>query len=97
MRGRMPKLPNFLALRNQRQEESAASNSEMSILSQPASSSAPATSTTKAKRCSDRNHRSPSYYGLDNSSLVSTIAAPPKSPRRAGYVEIFQPQPASVV
>ena len=97
MRGRILKVPNFLALRNQRQEESAASNSEMTILPKPASSSAPATSTAKAKSSPDRNRCSPSYYGFDNSSSDSTIAAPPKRPRRAGDVENFQPPHASVV
>ena len=91
MRGRIPKIPNFLALKNQRQEENAASNSEMTIVPQRASSSAPATSTTQSKKSSDRNRRNPSYYGFDDSSSDSTIAAPPKSPRGAGDVENFPP------
>ena len=97
MRGRIPKIPNFLTLRNQRQEEIAASNSEMTILPHPASSSAPTTFTTQAKRSSDRSRRSPSYYGFNISSSDSTIAAPPKRPSRAGNVENFQSPTASVV
>ena len=46
---------------------------------------------------SDGNRCSPSYYGFDNSSSDSTIAAPPKRPHRAGDVEKFQPPPKSVV
>ena len=91
MRGRIPKVPHFLGIQNQQQEGSAASNSDMIILPKLASSSAPATSTTKAQRSSDRNRCSPSYYGFDNSSSDSTIAAPPKRPRRAGDGENFQP------
>ena len=53
--------------------------------------------TIHAKRSSDRNRCSPSYGGFDNSLSDSTIAAPPKRPRRAGEVETFQPPPASVV
>ena len=96
-RGCIPKVPNFPALRHQRQEKNVSSNSKMTILPQPASSSTPATSITKSKRSSDRNRRSPSYYGFDNSSSDSTIAAPTKRSRRAGDFENFQPPPASVV
>ena len=91
MRGLIPNVPNLLGLRIQRQEENAASKRKLTILPQSASSSVPAISTTKAKRSSDRNRRSPSYYSFVNSSSDSTIAAPPKRPRQAGDVENFQP------
>ena len=68
----------------------------MTILPQTASSSAPKFSTTQAKRSSDRNRRNPSYYGFDNSSNDSTIAALPKRLRQVGDVERIQPPPASV-
>ena len=75
----------------------AISNSEQPISPRSTSSSALANPIPQAKRSSDRNRRSPSYYGFENSSSDSTIVAPPKSPRRAGDVENFQPPPASVV
>ena len=53
--------------------------------------------TTKNKHSSERNHCSPSYYGFDNSSSDSTIAAPPKRTRRAGVIENYQPPSVSVV
>ena len=102
MQGRIPKTPDFPALQNQRNEEKAAWTIELILPPQPAASSAlqqaaPAASTSQGKRTSDRNRRSPSYYGFDNSSSDSPITAPPKLPRRAGDVENFQDPPASVV
>ena len=97
MRGRIPKVPNFLALRNQQQVEMAISQYEQPNSPQPTSLSALANAIPQAKRSSDRNCRSPSYYGCKNSSSESTIAAPSKRPRRAGDVNNFQPPPASVV
>ena len=86
MRGRIPKIPKFPAVQNQRNEEQAASHSELILPPQPAPLSAlqqvvPGAPLTKGKRTSDRNHRSPSYYGFDNSSSDSSIAVPPKRSR----------------
>ena len=64
------------------------------IRNQRVATAAPA---MQSKRASDRNQRSPSYYSFDNSSYDSTIAAPPKQPRRAGDVENFQHIPVWVV
>ena len=97
MRGRIPKVPNFLALRNQQQDEKAISHSEQATSPQPTSSSALANPIPQAKRSSDRNRSSPTYYGFENSSSDSTIAAPFKRPRRARDVENFQPPRASSV
>ena len=92
MRGRIPKIPNFLAIRNQQQEASTVSQSK-----HPTTSSATTTATAKQpQRSSDRNRRTPSYYGLNSPSPDSTIAAPPKPPRRAGDVENYQPPPESI-
>ena len=52
--------------------------------------------TASSKRSSDRNRRSPSYYGFETSSPGSDILTPPKRPRRAGDVENFAP-PVTVV
>ena len=57
----------------------------------------PASSKLQGKRTSDRNRRSPSYYGFDNSFSDSTTTAPTKRLRRAGGVENFQRPSASVV
>ena len=92
MRGRIPKIPNFLAIRNQQQEESTVSYSE-----QPTTSSATTTVAKQPQRSSHRYSRSPSYYGFKNSPPDSAIAAPPKRPRRAGDVENYQPPPESIV
>ena len=89
-------VPNFLALRNVQQDESAISHSEQQTSLQP-TSSAMVNPTIQVKRSSDRNRRSPSYYEFDNSSSDSIIAAPLKPSHRAGDVEDFQPPPASVV
>ena len=91
MRGRIPKIPNFLAIRNQQQEASTVSHSE-----QPTTSSTTATAAKQPKRLSDRNRRSPSYYGFESPSPDSTIAPPPKQPRRADDVENCQPPPESI-
>ena len=92
MQGRIPKIPNFLAIRNQQQEESTALHSE-----QPTKSSATTAAAEQPQRLSDRNRRSPSYCGFENSSPDSAIAAPPKRPRRAGDFENYQPPPESIV
>ena len=92
MRGRVPKIPNFLAIRNQQPETSTVSHSE-----QPTTSSATKTAAKQPQRSSDRNRRSPSYYGFESPSPVSTIAPPPKRTRRAVDVENYQPSPESIV
>ena len=80
MRGRMPKIIKFLAIRNQKQQETTVSHSEQPTSPQLTSSAVPTITTKQTKRSSDRNRRSPSYYGLDNSSSDSTIAAAPPPP-----------------
>ena len=90
MRGQVPKIPNFLALRNQQKEASTLSHS-----GQPTTFSAnTSTAAKRLKGSSDRNRRSPSYYGFDNPSPDSTIAAPPKQPGRAGTSKITSLQPS---
>ena len=81
-------------MRNQQPEASTVSHSE-----QPTTSSTNTTATTQPSRSSDRTRRSSSYYGFESPSPESptTIAAPPKRPRRAGDFEIFQPPSSSVV
>ena len=93
MRGRIPKIPNLLAMRNQQPEASTVSHSK-----QPTTSSTNTTATTQPSRSSDRTRRSPSYYGFKSPSPESptTIAAPPRRPRRAGDIENFKP-PSSYV
>ena len=93
MRRRIPKVPNFLAIRNQQPDAGTASHSRKPTTS---STSTPAT-VTQPKRSSDRNRRSPSYYGFESPSPDSTILPPPKRHRRAGDVENFQPPPESIV
>ena len=92
MRGRIPKIPNFLAMRKQQPEGSTVLHSE-----QPATTSTNTAATTQPSSSSDRTRRSPSYYGFESPSPDSTIAAPPKRPRRASDIENFQPPPSSVV
>ena len=92
MRGQIPKIPNFLAIRNQPQEASTVSHSE-----QPTTLSATTAAAKQPQRSSDRNRRSPSYYGFKNPSPDSTIAEPPKRPRIAGDVEKYQPLPEFIV
>ena len=92
MRGQIPKVPNFLAIRNQQPDAGTALDSEKPTKS---STNTPAT-VTQPKRSSDRNRRSPSYYGFESPSPDSTILPPPKSPRRAGDVVNFQPPPESI-
>ena len=92
MRGRIPKVPNFLAMRNQQPATMTTSRSE-----HPASSSSTApVPAAQQTRTPDRNRRSPSYYGFESSPPNSTILPPPKRPRRAGDVESFQPPPDSI-
>ena len=92
IRGRIPKIPNFLAIRNQKQEASTVSHSE-----QPTTLSPTSTAAKQPQRSSDRNRRSPSYYGFESPFPDSTTAPPPKRPRRAGDVENYQPPPESIV
>ena len=70
MRGRVPKLPNFVAIRN------AQPPLEISEPATNAPTDPPATASSK--RFSDRNRRSPSYYGFETSSPGSDILPPPK-------------------
>ena len=83
MRGRIPKIPNFSAMRNQ-QPPTSISEQHSSTSTNPA----PAPSNT---RTSDRTRRSPSYYRFETSPPASDILPPPKRPRRAGDVENFAP------
>ena len=83
MRGCIPKLPNFSAIRNQ---QPPLSTSEPTTTT----STHPAT-TSSTTRTSDRPRRSPSYYGFETSPPASDILPPPKLPRRAGDVENFAP------
>ena len=93
MRGRIPKFPNFLAIRNQQPDAGTVSHSEKPTTS---STNTP-TAMTQTKSSSDRNRRSPSYYGFESPSPDSTILPPPKRLRRAGDVKNFQPPPESIV
>ena len=93
MRGRIPKIPNFLAIRNQQSDSAAVSHSEEPTIS----STNTRTAAAQQKRSSDRNRRTPSFYGFDSPTPDSTILPPPKRPRRAGVVENFQPPPESIV
>ena len=93
MRGRVPEIPNFLAIRNQQPEASTVSHSD-----QPTTSSAnTCTAAKRPQRSSDRSRRSPSYYGFNSPSPDSTIAATPKRPRRAGDVENYPIPTESIV
>ena len=92
-RGQIPKIPNFLAIRNQQPDAGTVSQSEKPTTS---STNTPAALTLQ-KKSLDRNRRSPSYYGFESPSPDSTILPLPKRPRRAGDVENFQPPPESVV
>ena len=83
MRGRIPKLPNFSAIRNQ---QPPLSTSEPTTTT----STHPAT-TSSTTRTSDPPRRSPSYYGFETSPPAFDILPPPKRPRRAGDVENFAP------
>ena len=99
MRRRMPKIPNFFAIRNKQQEETIVPHSEQPTSSQPATSAAPTSTTKQTKRSSDkdRNRRSPSHYGFDNLSSDSTIAAPPNVKAGRENVANYQPTPESIV
>ena len=83
MRGRIPKVPNFPALGNQRNTDGADSQSKLVLPQLSASSSAlqqvaPAAPITRSNRASDRNGPSFSYYGfefiigIDDSSTART-------------------------
>ena len=89
MPGCIPKIPDFLAIRSQNNEEQTNLASELVLPEQSASSS--------ALQQVEPLRRSPSYYGFDNSSSDAAIAASPKHPRRVGDTENFQPPPASVL
>ena len=93
MRGRVPKVPNFLGMRNQQPTAVTTSHSEHHVTP---SSTTPATAAQNT-RTSDSTLRSPSYYGFEISPPNSTILPPPKRPRQAGDVENFQPPPESIV
>ena len=83
MRGRIPKLPNFSAIRNQ---QPPLSTSEPTT-----TTSAHAATTSSSTRTSDRPRRSPSFYGFETSPPASDILPPTKRPCRAGDVENFAP------
>ena len=89
MRGRVPKVPNFLAMRNQQPTTVTTSHSEHHASSSSTTPAAAAQNT----RTSDCTRSSPSYFGFESSPPKSTILLPPKRPRRAGDVENFQPPP----
>ena len=93
MRGRVPKVPNFLAMRTQQPKAVTTSHSEHHA----SSSSTTQAGTAQNTRTSDRTRRSPSYYVFESSAPNSTILSPPKRPRRAVHVENFQPPPESIV
>ena len=83
MRRCILQIPDFFALLSQTAEPRTDLPIELVIPAQSASSLA-----IQGKRTSDRNRRSPSYYGFDSPS-DSAITAPPKRPRRAGDVANF--------
>ena len=83
MQGRIPKKPNFSAMRNQQ--------TTTSLSKQHASTSTDPAPAPQDTRTSDRTRRSPSYYGFETSPPNSDILPPPKRPRRAGDVENFAP------
>ena len=93
MRGRIPKIPNFLAIRNQQPDAGTVSQSEQPTTS---STNTPA-ALTQQKISSDCERRSPSYYGFESPSPESKILPLPKRPQQAGDVENFQPPPESIV
>ena len=88
MRGRVPKLSNFAAMRNPQPPLAISEPTTNAPTNPPA--------TASSTRSSDRNRRSPSYYGFETSPPASDILPPPKRPRRAGDVENFAP-PVTVV
>ena len=93
MRGRIPKITNFLAIRNPQPDAGTISNGEQ-LPTAPTNTSVAAAHPT---RSSDRNRRSPTYYGFESTSPDSTILPPPKRPRRGGDLENVQPPPESIV
>ena len=93
MRGRVPKVPNFLAMQTQQPTAETTSHSEHHASSSSTTPAAAAQNT----RTSDRTRRSPSYYGFESSPPNSTFLPPPKWPRRVGDVENFQTPPESIV
>ena len=93
MRGRFPKIPKLLAIRNQQPDAGTVSHSEIPTTLYTNTPAA----LTQTKRSSDCSRRSPSYYGFESPSPDSTILTPPNRPRRASDVENFQPPPESIV
>ena len=93
MQGRIPKIPNFLSIRNPQPDAGTISNSDQLTTALSNRSVAVAHPT----RSSDRNRRSPSYYGFESTSPDSTILPPAKRPRRASDVENVQPPPETIV
>ena len=93
MRGRIPKIPNFLAIRNPQPDAGTISNSEQL----PTALTNTSVAAAQPTRSSDHNRRSPSYYGFESTSPDSTILPPPKRPRRVGNVENVQPPSESIV
>ena len=83
MRGRIPKKPNFSAMRNQ--------PPTTSLSEQHASTPSDPTPAPPNTQTSHRTRRSPSYYGFETSPPNSDIRPPPKRPRRAGDVENYAP------
>ena len=99
MRGRIPKITNFVALRNQTALPQHDSPSELVIPKQSVSSSATqlvVSTSTHGKRSSERPRRNAVLNGFESSS-DSAIAAPPKRPRRAGDIKNYQPPPESII
>ena len=103
MQGPILKMPNFSALRIQLDNNQLDSQSELIIPAPSAATSAfqhvlpSAIRTPQNKRSSDRNRRSQSYYGPENSLPDFAITASPESPVRAGHVENYQPTNIFVV
>ena len=103
MQGRILKMPNFSALRIQLDNNQLDSQSELIIPAPSEATSAfqhvlpSAIRTPQNKRSSDRNRRSQSYYGSENSLPDFAITSPPESPVRAGHVENYQPTNIFVV
>ena len=102
MPGRIPKLSDFSAQRNQLETSQPDSQSELMIPAPTSTSDLqqvlPRVCTTpQNKQSSKRNRHSSFYYGFQHSLANSEITAPPKRPRRAVNVENYQPTNISVV
>ena len=95
MRGRIPKIPDFIAIQNRNAENQSDLSSELVLPAQSDSSSAlqqveSEPLSIQGNRTSDRNRGSLSNYGFDNSFSDLAFAAPPKRPRPAGNLGNFQ-------